>query len=162
MPRVHFNIGSNLGDRQSNIARAIAQLERLHASFPDKNGIDLSRPVESAPWGFESANMFINVGLSITTDIPPLRLLTETQRIERSIADAAHRDSRGNYIDRAIDIDIIFYGDTVIDSPELTLPHPRALLRDFVITPLCDTDPDWTDPQSGIKACQIRDRLSKK
>ncbi len=143
MYHVHFNIGSNLGDREENIRRAVASLRQLACISAS---VRVSAPVISPPWGFESANDFINVGMSLDTDLPPETLLEATQRIQQSISTASHRDATGAYIDRPIDIDIIACATTgndgtlhnliEITTEKLTLPHPRALQRDFVMQPL--------------------------
>lgn len=147
MYHVHFNIGSNLGDREENIRRAVASLRQLACI---SSSIRVSDPVISPPWGFESANDFINVGMSLDTDLPPETLLEATQRIQQSISTASHRDATGAYIDRPIDIDIIACATTGNDgtlhnlietsTEKLTLPHPRALQRDFVMQPLREID----------------------
>lgn len=144
---VHFNIGSNLGDREDNIRRAVASLRQLACI---SSSIRVSDPVISPPWGFDSANDFINVGISLDTDLTPDTLLEATQRIEQSISTASHRDATGAYIDRLIDIDIIACATTGKDgalnnlietsTEKLTLPHPRALRRDFVMQPLREID----------------------
>lgn len=154
MLHVHFNIGSNLGDREDNIKRAVASLLRLAS---DLSSVRVSEPVVSEPWGFESANAFVNVGVSLDTELSPERLLQATQAIERSISTASHRDAAGGYIDRLIDIDIIAaatpQGALVeLDNERLTLPHPRALQRDFVITPLRSVDPGLYTLLSGTTA----------
>ena len=143
MYHVHFNIGSNLGDREENIRRAVASLRQLACISAS---VRVSDPVISPPWGFESPNDFINVGISLDTDLTPDTLLEATQRIEQSISTASHRDATGAYIDRLIDIDIIACATTgndgtlhnliEITTEKLTLPHPRALQRDFVMQPL--------------------------
>lgn len=143
MLHVHFNIGSNLGDREDNIRRAVASLRQLACI---SSSMRVSDPVVSPPWGFKSANDFINVGISLDTDLSPDTLLKATQRIEQSISTASHRDTTGAYIDRLIDIDIIACATTgndgtlhnliEITTEKLTLPHPRALRRDFVMQPL--------------------------
>lgn len=145
MYHVHFNIGSNLGDREANIKRAVASL-RLLASI--SSSVRISDPMVSSPWGFISDNDFINVGVSLDTDISPDALLAATQRIQQSISTASHRDSTGTYIDRLIDIDIIAICKVEaqglellhISTERLTLPHPRAMQRDFVIVPMRQID----------------------
>lgn len=142
MPRTHINIGSNLGDREQNVARAVGMLRRLSAA-----DFRLSDSVESEPWGFASANRFLNVGVSFETSLSPDELLVATQNIEREISDGdpRHRNPDGSYADRIIDLDIIFYGDDAIDSASLTLPHPRFRERDFVVRPLAQIDPEWLE-----------------
>ncbi len=148
MLHVHLNIGSNLGDREENIRRAVASLRQLACVY---SSVKVSDTVESEPWGYDSSNGFLNVGMSFDTELAPEALLAAVQRVEKSISTASHRDSAGAYIDRIIDIDIIACSVTdaatgrpalvISDTPELTLPHPRALLRDFVMTPLRLIDP---------------------
>lgn len=155
MYHVHLNIGSNLGDRLENIKRAVSSLRQL-ASVP--SSVAVSDPFRSSPWGFVSSNEFINVGMSLDCVLDPEPLLQATQRIQRSISSASHRDASGAYIDRIIDIDIIAICKVLpaaappddgiaplncaswqllyVDSPTLSLPHPRALQRDFVTIPM--------------------------
>lgn len=142
MPRVHINIGSNLGDRQHNISSAAERLRLLST-----RDFRLSDSVESEPWGFDSDNRFINAGASFETELSPLELLAETQRIEREISGGQpnHRNPDGSYADRIVDLDIIFYGDLAVDSPSLTIPHPRFRQRDFVMRPLAQIDPEWLE-----------------
>lgn len=132
----HINIGSNAGPSRQILQAAVEAVEAL-SEGPALH----SRVVESEPWGFESPNRFVNVGVEIETSLPPLELLDRLQQTEREVAaqfvdDNRHRNADGTYRDRALDIDIIFYGDTVMDTPRLTLPHPRRLEREFVMTPL--------------------------
>lgn len=141
---VHLNIGSNLGDRENNLRRAVASLRQLAV---DVSSVKVSDIVTSSPWGFDSEHDFMNVGMSFDTDMSPSGLLRATRAVEKSICDASHRDAAGGYIDRVIDIDLIAATDAagemiISTSPSLTLPHPRALSRPFVMTPLQQTDPE--------------------
>ena len=147
MIHAHINIGSNLGNREDNIKRAVAALQQLafHSSFK------LSDSFSSSPWGYSSPNDFLNVGISFDCNLSPEELLSHTRSIEQSISNTPHRNSDGSYADRAIDIDIIACAKLKDDSSQfelieintekLTLPHPRALLRDFVTVPLRQIDP---------------------
>ena len=130
---IHLNIGSNSGRRRAQIERALAA---LRDALPGR--MVTSDYIETEPWGFESANKFLNIGVMIVTerDYAPLEVLEITQGIERSICLAPHRDATGAYIDREIDIDIIAMDDIVSTDPRIILPHPRAHLRDFVMIPL--------------------------
>lgn len=131
---IHLNMGSNLGDRRGNIARAVALLS---ARLKDAR-ILLSDYVESEPAGFESPNSFLNRGLlvELPSPIDPERLLDITQGVERYICADSHRNPDGTYRDRTIDIDIIAIEGLTYSSPRLTLPHPRAAARPFVTAPL--------------------------
>ncbi len=140
---VHLNIGSNCGHRRTLIERAVAALS---GALPGR--MRLYGPVESEPWGFSSPNRFLNLGVVI--DLPdmldPIDILDITQSIQDDIDPAPHRDANGAYIDRSIDIDIIAVDRIIMRDPRLTLPHPRAHERDFVMNPLRALDPltaDW-------------------
>lgn len=137
--RIHLNIGSNQGDRAALIERAVALLMR---AMPDAR-VRRSAPVESEPWGFDSPNAFLNIGLmlDLPRSIDPEALLDITQAAERAISPASHRNPDGSYRDRLIDIDIIAVDRLRLHTPRLTLPHPRAALRPFVLTPLRELDP---------------------
>lgn len=135
---LHFNIGSNSGHRHALIEQAVAALSSAFAGT-----LRRSEFLETDPWGFSSNNRFLNIAVSIVlpSPIPPLRVLDITQDIQRSIDPSPHRDASGAYIDRAIDIDIIAIDRIVLHHRRLTLPHPRAHLRDFVLIPLREIDP---------------------
>lgn len=137
----HINIGSNLGDSRAIIEAAVAELAALSTDGECRR----SSFVESEPWGYDSPNRFLNIGIDIESCLPPLELLHALQAIERRVAARFasggnpgndHRNPDGTYRDRALDIDLIIYGDLTMDTPELTLPHPRAALRPFVLGPL--------------------------
>lgn len=117
------------------IGRAIALLaKRLPAGR-----MLLSDYVESEPWGFVSPNTFLNRGVLYinNVEIDPFEVLDITQKIEREIGHgASHRNADGSYKDRLIDIDIIDIEGVKISTPRLTLPHPRAHLRPFVMEPM--------------------------
>lgn len=102
----------------------------------------LSDYVESEPWGFESDNSFLNRGvLSVVSDrLHPEAVLDITQEVERAISAASHRNADGSYRDRLIDIDIIDVDGMEYSSPRLTLPHPRAALRQFVTGPMSELE----------------------
>lgn len=136
----YINIGSNIGDRHGYLSQAVAMImDRIDS------GARVSDIVESEPWGFESPNKFLNVGITVSTTLAPEELLRSLQDIEHAISPSAHRDATGAYIDRACDIDLILYGNRHISTPELTLPHPRMHQRPFVMIPLRQLIPDYTD-----------------
>ena len=132
---VFLNIGSNCGDRLRFIEMAV---ERLRLALPGRYVV--SKVFESEPWGFESANRFMNVGVGVRTEreYDPLEVLEITQGVQRGIDDAPHRDASGGYVDRTIDIDIIMVDDVRMVTPRLTLPHPRMGEREFVMVPLME------------------------
>lgn len=152
----HINIGSNKGDRRGQISRAAALVGNL-----SEGPVRISAIVESEPWGFESEAEFLNVGIEIETSLEPTALLRCLQQIERRLGATAHRDQEGRYIDRTLDIDLICMADTVCDTQELTLPHPRMHLRDFVLRPLAELSPSWRHPLTGQTAVAMLRQLKK-
>ncbi len=93
--------------------------------------------MESEPWGYESDNRFLNTVIAIPWRDTPHELLHALQAIEREIAPSSpHRNPDGSYRDRAIDLDIIDIPGVTLDTPSLTIPHPRAASRPFVTIPL--------------------------
>ena len=148
---LYINIGTNSGDRRAMIAQAVAAI----VSCPLFAGATVRRSatVESEPWGFLSENSFLNVGLAVecVIDTSPAALhtlLDALQAIERSISPLPHRNSDGTYRDRGIDIDIIALDTLVYSDERLSIPHPRASLRDFVMTPLRELSPavaEWIE-----------------
>lgn len=137
----YFNIGSNLGNKADNLHQAITLLEKALSSKASVSTI-----IESKAWGFESENTFMNIGAAIESDIAPLDMLKLTQQIEHDLGSHSHRNDDGSYCDRLVDIDIIAIDNLVIDTPELTIPHPRMHLRDFVLRPMAELAPQWTHP----------------
>lgn len=132
--KYYINIGSNLGNRLLNVSKAISAIEK------DFGWFELSKTVESEPWGFDSTHKFINIGMLICSDREPLDVLHTLQNIEQSISTESHRKPNGEYADRIIDIDIMAAEDdeqneVCISSPELTLPHPHLQDRQFFLTP---------------------------
>ncbi len=127
--RYYINIGSNLGNRLINISKAVSAIEKEFGWF------ELSHHIESDAWGYVSPNKFLNIGMLFISDKTPLEVLHILQRIEKSFSPTPHRNPDGSYRDRLIDIDIMAVDDIVIDTPELTLPHPHLHDRPFFLEP---------------------------
>ncbi|MBD5254644.1 MAG: 2-amino-4-hydroxy-6-hydroxymethyldihydropteridine diphosphokinase [Barnesiella sp.] len=157
MATAHINIGSNIGDRHAAISMAVAAIE---AHFGVKARV--SDPVVSPPWGFESSNEFVNVGVNVDVgELDPLDLLSVLLELQQSISPAPHRDHAGGYIDRVIDIDLIAVGEAIVSSPELELPHPRMAQRLFVLRPMAQIWPEWHHPRSGLTPSELIDALRR-
>ena len=124
------SLGSNIGDKQQNIERAIALIDEKIGSVVKKSSFYTTEPV-----GFTSDNNFINAAIEVKTNLPIYRILKITQKIERLMG-RTQKSSKGVYHDRIIDIDILIYGNKKIHSARLTVPHPRMYERDFVMQPL--------------------------
>lgn len=126
----YLSLGSNLGDRHATMQQAILLLGK-QAGTVDR----VSSAIETEPWGFESANKFLNMCVRITTTLSPEQLLATTKDIELQLGRTT-KSVNGQYHDRPIDIDILTYDDLHINTPSLTLPHPHMHERDFVMIPL--------------------------
>lgn len=140
---VYLGLGTNTGNKQENMTRAIENLS-LALGSPTA----CSTFMESEPWGFESDNTFLNCVVAFKTAMPPLALLDTTEQIERSMGRTS-KSLNGQYSDRIIDIDILFYGDEIINSERLTVPHPLLHKRAFVLRPLHEIAPQLAHPAMG-------------
>jgi len=137
---VYMSIGSNLGDRVANLNRAMACLDEL-GQFVRK----VSPFYSTEPVGFEDQPWFLNVVLALDTDLRPLELLEHCQGIENSLGRVrTFRDAP-----RTVDLDILLFGNRVIDRPGLKIPHPRMAERRFVLKPLARIAPDAIHPILG-------------
>lgn len=130
MHTVYLSLGSNLGDREATMRRAIGLLNE-RAGCVDRQ----SSFIETEPWGFESTNKFLNMCVRLLTTLSPEQLLMATKQIERELG-RTQKSVNGQYHDRPIDIDILMYDDLQLSTPDLTLPHPHMQEREFVMIPL--------------------------
>lgn len=143
---VYLSLGSNLGDRLQNLAAAEEQLP------PGVQVENRSKVYETEPWGYIDQPRFLNQVLSAHTSLSPLDLLDYLKGIEVSLG----REPGFRYGPRSIDIDILVYGDQVIDLEKLKIPHQRLPERAFVLVPLAEIAPDLVLPGSGTS---IKDLL---
>ena len=135
----YLGLGSNLGDREANIRKAISLIGK-------KVGLVLrqSSLIETEPWGFESSNKFLNAVILCETPLTPRQLLKVTQSIERQLgrrrkstsSSSPYSFSPSSYSDRPIDFDILLYDDLTVNEPDLKIPQPLMQQRDFVMIPL--------------------------
>jgi 2-amino-4-hydroxy-6-hydroxymethyldihydropteridine diphosphokinase len=127
----YLGLGSNLGDRRSNIGRAIRKIKAL----PDTRVIKISRLFETCPVGGPAGQgKFLNGALRIKTAIPPSALLKKIKKIEKDLG----RIETARYGPRSIDLDILFYNNRIIRRKELKIPHPKVFQRSFVMRPLAE------------------------
>lgn len=156
-----LSIGTNIGDRERNIENAVKALGEI-------GKVSAVSPIyTSEPWGFESENGFYNIALILESELSPLDLLRETQRIEKELGRTAKTTTK--YADRVIDIDIIDYDGQIITISQqstvnslLTLPHPLMHLRNFVLYPLADIAPEWRHPILKLTAQELKERSEDK
>lgn len=130
MIRAYLGLGTNLGDKERNIAAAIEKIGELIGDVVRQSAL-----YHTKPWGFDSDNEFVNAAVAVDTALSPHELLAATQQIERSMG-RKEKSKDGVYHDRIIDIDILLYGDKHVSEPGLVIPHPLMHERDFVMKPL--------------------------
>ncbi|MBF8282316.1 MAG: dihydropteroate synthase [Anaerolineales bacterium] len=149
MPLVYLALGSNLGDRAHNLRRALQALgEQLT--------LDAVSPCyETEPAYVLDQPRFYNLTCRAQTTLAPLDLLHHLKELETRLG----REPTVRFGPRVIDLDILFYDDLVLDTPELTLPHPRLQERAFVLVPLADIAPDLVHPTLKLTIAELRDRL---
>ena len=121
-----------MGDRKGNIKLAIKQISELIGPVVRQSAL-----IETAPWGFNSANTFINAAVCSETSLSPREVLQATQGIERALGRTT-KSIDGQYHDRLIDIDILLYDDLHVNEPDLVIPHPHMIERQFVMQPLSE------------------------
>ncbi|MDE6475000.1 MAG: 2-amino-4-hydroxy-6-hydroxymethyldihydropteridine diphosphokinase [Clostridia bacterium] len=133
-----LSLGSNMDDRQAYLDNAIKRLQDNQDIIVQK----VSLPFENPPYGGVAQLPFINMAVKISTYLSPYELLEYLHSIESE----AQRDRSVHWGDRTLDMDIVFYGDCVIDSDMLTIPHPDYINRDFVLKPLKEISPNFVCP----------------
>jgi len=146
MPKVYIALGSNVGDREANLRRAVQLIEQY--------GIVVARPsslYETEPVGYLDQSWFLNAALEATTDLAADQLLAALRAIESQMGSS--KPFRNG--PRLIDLDILLYGDAVIDTPTLQVPHPRMLQRNFVLAPLAEIAPQLHHPSWSGTAAEL-------
>jgi 2-amino-4-hydroxy-6-hydroxymethyldihydropteridine diphosphokinase len=133
-----IGLGTNLGNREENLKKAIENIIMSAGEVISCSGI-----YETEPWGFRSEDHFLNMVLSITTSLKPVDLLKRLLKIEMQMGRIRGTEK---YSSRIIDVDILLYGNEIINQPYLKIPHPKIRERKFVLVPLCDIASEMIHP----------------
>jgi 2-amino-4-hydroxy-6-hydroxymethyldihydropteridine diphosphokinase len=136
MTRAYVGVGANLGDREATIRAAIDALPGI---------VGVSELRETDPVGIVDQPAFLNGALALETELGPRELLNALLAVERDLG----RERREPWGPRTIDLDLLLYGDAVVDEPGLQVPHPRLHERAFALEPLLDLDPALELPGKG-------------
>lgn len=151
----YLNIGSNLDDREGNLWAADLRLSLDLGLVVARSSI-----VESEPWGFESENAFLNMGIAVECRYTPVEALNIIHDIEHELNQGhSHRDSNGHYVDRLVDIDIMAIDELVVDLPGLQVPHRHLPRRDFFLRPMAELAPEWRHPILNLTAQEMLQQL---
>lgn len=145
METIYLGIGSNLGDRVGNCAKAIDVISRF------ANLLKVSSMYETEPMGYRDQPDFINCVIKVQTELSPRGLLTHLKTTENEL----RRMPTHRWGPRVIDLDIIFFGALIMQERGLVIPHPRAHLRRFVIEPLYEIAPEFIHPVSLLSISEI-------
>ena len=137
---LYLGLGTNQGNKEINLTRAIELLSLAFGHCTAKSAF-----IETAPWGFNSNNTFLNCCIAFYTALQPQQILVTTERIERELGRTT-KSTGGTYHDRIIDIDILLYGSETISTERLTIPHPLMHQRLFVLQPLAQIANNITHP----------------
>lgn len=148
MKTIYLSLGSNIGDRESNLQAAI---DRLPAA--GIRALRVSPIYETEPVDYTDQRWFLNLVIEAETGLLPLQLLSATARIERDLG-RIRAVPKGP---RTLDIDILLYGNAVVQTPTLEIPHPRMAERRFVLAPLADLAPDLRHPVTHHTVAQMLD-----
>ncbi len=148
MDNVLLLLGGNIGNKEKTIQESLK-----HITLECGAIISQSKIYRSEPWGFDAQDFFLNMAVEIETNLDPYHLLIAIHKIEKELGRTRVGD--GNYHSRTIDIDIIFYGDRVLNSPDLQIPHPRMHLRRFVLLPLNDIASHYIHPILNVSVQQL-------
>jgi len=146
MPILYLALGTNLGDRFANLQAAIAALP------PVVRVLAQSPVYETPPWGLTAQPAFLNMVLKGQTALAPVDLLKHLKHLETELG----RLPAVRWGPRRIDMDILFYDNLILDTPELTIPHPHLHERAFVLVPLADLDPGFIHPLLGVPINRLR------
>ena len=137
---VYLSLGSNLGDREAFLNQALERLQAAGVRTVRRSSIH-----ETEPQDFRDQPWFLNMAVEVETDLTPLALLAAIQKIEAEMG----RQRTVPKGPRTIDIDILFYANLTINTPDLEIPHPRLSERRFVLDPLSEIAPDLRHPVTG-------------
>ena len=140
MERCYILFGSNMGDKDMLFADACVLIKKRCGRVKR-----ISSAYLTEPWGFETDEWFLNRVIAVDTELAPEEMMQKLLEIEAELGRVRHPEQEG-YASRPIDLDILYFGGQIINTPTLQVPHPRLHLRRFALVPLCELIPDFVHP----------------
>ena len=148
----YLGLGSNLGDRQKNLTQALKGLD----AGPSLSVLRASGIYQTAPWGLTAQPDFLNMVAEISTTLSPQQLLDRLKDLELELG----RQPSPRLGPRLIDVDILLYGNSVIDEPDLHIPHASLHLRPFALVPLAELSPESVHPILGLTIAHLANQVN--
>jgi 2-amino-4-hydroxy-6-hydroxymethyldihydropteridine diphosphokinase len=146
-------IGTNIGDRQKNIGQALTEIEKANIKIIKKSSI-----AETEPYGLTAQPLFLNCVVEVETKLNAIELLRKLLEIELLLG----RERKIHWGPRIIDLDILFFDNSIIETDELKVPHPDMQNRVFVLEPLAQIAPDYNHPVFNKKVKEILNELKRR
>ncbi len=146
----YLGLDSNLGDRKDNLRKALTLISKAVRI------IAVSSVYETEPWGDTDQSPFLNMACAVETDMDPPELLAHTKQVERRLG----REPTFRYGPRSMDVDILLFGNVVLETPELTVPHRDMVERAFVLVPLAEIAPQVLHPVLAATIGRLLGRVS--
>ena len=144
---VYLSLGSNLGDKLGNLRKCMDLIKSHIGEIAER-----SQVYRSAAWGFQSDHAFYNMCLEVNTALGVQDLMEKILKIEKIMG---RKRSEKGYTDRIVDIDILFFDELVLESPDIEVPHPRIELRRFVLEPLAEINPGLNHPVLNLSIARL-------
>lgn len=155
MYNVFIGLGSNKGDRLGNLKDALKAMTKKGLK-----PIKTSFVYETLPFGIDTVSKFYNACVLVETFLEPIALLDILENIEEALG--RKKEDKGKYVDRIIDLDILFFDDLIINNERLTIPHRFIGQREFVLLPLIDIASEFIHPEAEKSISEIYSKLSEK
>lgn len=146
-------LGSNMGDKENYLNKAIDLIEKRAGKVLKRSTI-----LKTEPYGYTDQDEFLNMAIKIDTELTPRQLLETLLKIELEL-DRVRKITWGP---RTIDLDIIYYGDEIVDEPDLQIPHIDLYNRDFVLEPVAEIDKNFIDPRKNKTVGVLLEELNNK